>query len=94
MKNSKSPPIRVLVHDHIQVSRLIGYFIITQREELYKCIFLIGEEVYKCCCLLGVEKSCTDLANIVLSSGVQGVDFGVYQNQDKKNLKWVLGDWM
>jgi len=25
----------------------------------------------------------------VLSSGVQGVDFGVYQNQDKENLKRV-----
>ena len=26
----------------------------------------------------------------VLSSGVQEVDFGVYQNQNKKNLKWVV----
>jgi len=36
-----------------------------------------------------VEKSCTDLAKGVLSSGVQGVDFGVHQNQDKENLKRV-----
>ena len=42
--------------------------------------------MYKSCCLLGVEKSYTDLAKVVLSSGVQGVNFGVYQNQDKKNL--------
>ena len=39
--------------------------------------------------LLGVEKSCTDLIKGVLSSGIQGVDFRVYQNQDKKNLKRV-----
>ena len=44
--------------------------------------------MYKCCCLLGVEKSCTNLAKIILSSGVQGVDFGC-TNQDKENLKRV-----
>jgi len=43
----------------------------------------------KSCCLLGVNKSCTDLAKVILSSGVQGVDFGVYQNQKMKNLKRV-----
>jgi len=42
----------------------------------------------KSCCLLGVEKSCTDLTKAVLSSCVQGVDFGVFQ--DKKNLKRVV----
>ena len=38
--------------------------------------------------LLGIEKSCTDLTKVVLSSGIQGVNFGV-QNQDKENLKRV-----
>ena len=41
VKNSESPPIRNLVYDHIQVSRLIGYFVIIQREELYKSVFLV-----------------------------------------------------
>ena len=36
--------------------------------------YLLGVE--KSCCLLVVEKSCTNLAKVVLSSGVQGVDFG------------------
>ena len=76
MKNSESPPIRVLIHDHIQVSRLIGYFVITQREELYKVIFLILRRGVQENYLLGVEKSCTDLTKVVLSSGVQEVDFG------------------
>ena len=55
--------------------RLIGYFIITQREELYK-IFLVFRRGVQENCLLGVEKSCTNLTKVVLSSGVQGVDFG------------------
>ena len=76
MKNSESPPIRVLVHDHIQVSRLIGYFIITQREELYKVVFLVLRRGVQANFLLGVEKSYTDLAKLVLSSDAQGVDFG------------------
>ena len=76
MKNSKSPLIRVLVHEHIQVSRLIGYFVIIQREELYKSVFLVLRRAVQESCLLGVEKSCTELANVILSSGVQGVDFG------------------
>ena len=45
--------------------------------------------MYKSCCLLGVEKSCTDLTKVILSSGVQRVDFEVYKNQDKENLKRV-----
>ena len=32
MKNSESPPIRYLVHNHIQISRLIGYIVIHQRK--------------------------------------------------------------
>jgi len=70
VKNSESPPIRVLVHDHIHVSRLIGYFEIIQREELYKIVFLVLRRVVQGSCLLGVEKSCMDLAKVVLSSGV------------------------
>jgi len=65
MKNSESLPIRVLVHDHIQVSRLIGYFVITQREVLYKVIFLVLRKGVQENCLLGVEKSCTNLEKIV-----------------------------
>ena len=76
VKNSESPPIRVLVHDHIQVSRHIGYFVITQREVLYKVIFLVLRRGVQGTCLLGVEKSFTDLAKVIMSSGVQGVDFG------------------
>ena len=38
---------------------------------------------------LGVEKSCTDLAKIVLLTGIQCVDFGVYHNQDKEDLKRI-----
>ena len=64
MKNSESPPIRVLIHDHIQVSRLIGYFV-TQREVLYKVIFLVLRRGVQENCLLGVEKSCTDLTKVV-----------------------------
>ena len=76
MKNSESPLIKVLVHDHIQVSRLIGYFVITQREVLCKVIFLVLRRGVQRNCLLGVEKSCTDLVKVILSSGVQGVNFG------------------
>ena len=66
VKNFESPPIRYLAHDHIQVSRLIGYFVINQRE------YLLGvkKRCTKSCYLLGVEKSCTDFAKVVLSSGV------------------------
>ena len=35
VKNSECPPIRDLVHDHIQVSRLIGYFVIIQRVVIF-----------------------------------------------------------
>ena len=70
MKNSESPPIRVLVHDHIQFSRLIGYFVITQRKVLYKIIFLVLRRGVQENCLLGIEKSCTDLTKVVLLSGV------------------------
>ena len=65
MKNSESLAIRVLVHDHIQVSKLIGYFVITQREVLYKVIFLVLRRGVQENCLLGVEKSCTDLTKVV-----------------------------
>ena len=76
MKNSESLPIRVLVHDHIQVSRLIGFFVITQREVLYKVIFLVLRRGAQGNSPLDVEKSCTDLTKVIFPSGVQGVDFG------------------
>ena len=67
MKNSESPPIGVLVHAHIQVSRLIGYFVIIQREELYKLIFLVLRRGVQRNYLLSVEKSYTDLANVIFT---------------------------
>ena len=44
-------------------------------------------------CLLSVEKSCTDLAKVVLSSGVQGVDFGCTKSRIRKissGVAWRL----
>ena len=59
-------------------SRLIGYFVITQRKELYKVIFLVFRRGVQENCLLGIEKSCTDLVKVfcqvlykVLVLGVQ-----------------------
>ena len=60
MKNSESPPIRVLVHDYIQVLKAYRLFCNTQRKELYKVIFLLLRRGVQVNCLLGVEKSCTD----------------------------------
>ena len=34
VKNSENPPIRFLVHNHIQILRLIGYIVINQRKYL------------------------------------------------------------
>jgi len=45
-------------------SRLIGYFVITQRKELYKVIFLVFRRGVQENCLLGIEKSCTDLVKV------------------------------
>ena len=50
VKNSESP-IRYLVHNHLQVSRLIGYNVIHQR----KCLLSVKKRCTKSC-LLGVEK--------------------------------------
>ena len=80
VKNSESPPIRVLVHDHIQVSRLIGHIVITQREELYKLIFLVLRRGGQENCLLGIEKSCTDLTKLVCQVVYKVLVLGV-QNQ-------------
>ena len=88
MKNSESPPIRVLIHNHLQVSRLIGYFVITQREVLYKVIFLVLRRGVQENCLLGAEKSCTDLVKIVCQVVYKELILGV-QNRDKENLKRV-----
>ena len=46
-------------------SRLIGYFVITQKKELYKVIFLVLRRGVQGNRLLGVEKSCTNLAKVV-----------------------------
>ena len=81
MKNSESSPIRVLVHDHIQVLRLIGYFVITQREVLYKVIFLVLRRGAQKNYLLGVEKSCTDLTKVVCQVVYKVLILGV-QNQE------------
>ena len=35
VKNSESSPIRYLVHNHVQISRLIGYIIINQRVVIF-----------------------------------------------------------
>jgi len=90
VKNSESPPIRDLVHDHIQDSRLIGFTVVIQMRRVVQ-EYLLGEKkrYTKSCSLLGIEKSCIDLAKAILSRGAQGVDFGMYQNQDKENLKRV-----
>jgi len=92
VKNSESSPIKVLVHNHIQVLRLKGYVVVTQREVLYKVIFLVLRRGVPEKCLLGIEKSCMDLTKIVLSSGVQGVDFGCTKSMLRKISSGLLGD--
>ena len=47
----------------------------------------------KSCYFLGVEKSCTDFAKGVWSSGVQDVDFRVFKIRIRKILSGLLGDW-
>ena len=91
MKNFESPPIRYLVHDHIQVSRLMGYFVIIQREELYKRVSSwCREELYKkvsSWCreeLYRFDKGC-------FVKWCTRVKFGMYHNQDKENFK--RGAW-
>ena len=74
MKNSESPHIIYLIHNHIQVSRLIGYRL--HCIPLKKVSSWCKEELYRFDegCFV---KWCTE------------VNFGVYQNQDKKNLNRV-----
>ena len=76
MKNSESPPIRVLVHDHIEVLKAYRLFCYHSKRSIVQGY------------LLGVEKKCTrklssccreelyEFGKGYLSSGVQGVDFG------------------
>ena len=72
MKNFESSPIRYLVYNNVQVSWLIRYIVINQREYLLS----VKKRCTSICCLLGVEKSCTDLIKGVLSSGVQELILG------------------
>ena len=58
VKNSESPPIRYLVHNHIQVSRLIGYIVFHQR----KC--LLG--VKKSCTVLTKGVLSSDVQKLIL----------------------------
>ena len=62
VKISESQPIRVLVHDHLQIQGLQDLFIITQRERLYKSVFGLKRSCIRYCCLLGYKKSCIHLA--------------------------------
>ena len=61
----------------------------SKRRVVQEYLLGVKKRCTKSCCLLGVEKSCSDLTKGVLLSGVQEVNFGVYQNQDKENLKRV-----
>jgi len=88
VKNSESPPIRVLIHDHILVSRLIEFIVITQSEELNKVIFLVLRRGVQGNCLLSVEKSCTNLTKLFCQVVYKELILSI-QNQDKENLKRV-----
>ena len=65
----------------------------SKRRVVQDC-FLSVEKSCTRYCLLSVKKSCTDLINVVLSSGVQGVDFGCIQIRIRKISIGLLGDWM
>ena len=57
---------------------------------MYKVIFLELKRGVQGNCVLGVKKSCTDLAKFVLSSGVQGVDFGCTKSRIRKISSGVV----
>ena len=94
VKNSESPPIRVLIHDHIQVLKAYRLFCNHSKKG-----FVQGY-------LLGVEKRCTrklsswcreelyGFGKGYLSSGVQGVDFGGTKSRIREISSGLLGDWM
>ena len=70
-------------------SRLIGLIVITQRERLYKSVFLMQKRsCTRCCCLLGV-RGVVHIWQRVFNQVVYRCWFWVYPNQEKKNLKRI-----
>ena len=88
MKNSESPAIRNLIHDHIQVFK--AYRILcnhSKRRVVQECLLGV-EKSCTSCCLLGVEKS-LQIWQRVFCQVVYKKLILTIQNQDKKNLKRV-----
>ena len=78
------------------VLRLIRYFVITQRERLYKSVFglkrsctRVEEKLYKVFCLLGCKKSCIHLAKEICQVVYKVLILGVQNQKLKENLTWV-----
>jgi len=94
VKNSESPPIRILIHDHIQVLKAYRLFCNHSKKGVVQGY------------LLGAEKRCTrkssswckeelyEFGKSCLSSGVHGVDFGCTKSRIRKISNGLLGDWM
>ena len=61
MKISESPPIRVIVHNHIQIqaNRIVCNH---SKRKIVQKRLQVEERLYKVLCLLGCKKSCIHLA--------------------------------
>ena len=95
MKNFESPPIRVLFHDHIQVLKAYRLFCNhSKRRIVQEHLLGVKEKLYKVLLSSWCKKSCTHLAKVILSSDVQGVNFGCTKSRIRKISSGLLGDWM
>ena len=93
VKNCESPPIKSPCSRSHTDSRLIGLIIITQREVLYKSVFLVQKRsCTRCCCLLGV-RGVVHIWQRVFCQVVYNCWFWVYPNQETKISSGLLGDW-
>jgi len=59
----------------------------SKRKIVQECLLGVEEKLYKVLLFSWCKKSGTHLAKVVLSSGVQGVDFGCTKSRIKENLK-------
>jgi len=88
VKNSKSPSIRVLIHDHIQVLKAYRLFCNHSKKGVVQGYLLVLRRCVQENCLLGIEKSCTDLVKVVCQVVYKVLVLSV-QNKVKENLKRV-----
>ena len=88
VKNSDSPPIRVLVHNHIHLKAYRIDCNHSKRSIVQERLLGVEEKLYKVLSSW-CKRSCTHLAKGVLSSGVR-CWFWVYPNQEKENLKRIV----